>query len=272
MTNFGSFGSGDALAFFKQSGSNLLKAARRNGVGHYLALSVVGAETLVENDYFRAKLVQENLIRASGIPYTIVRSTQFFEFLSGILGSSAEYGAIRLPALRLQPIAGDEAASWLAKRAGESPSNSIVEIGGPEATNLIDLAGELLTINEDTRPATADPEAQYFGILVPTEGLIPKMPVALGRLTTMNGFRGRFTNKKTPELNGSGVLLRYLRYGPARVFRSTPWTACRPRLCRRSRRAPGGSPQGNPGPRRMPSRCPPRLPIDESRHERSARG
>ncbi|QRM45797.1 SDR family oxidoreductase [Rhizobium sp. BG4] len=183
VTNFGSFGSGDALAFFKQSSSNLLKAARRSGVGHYLALSVVGAETLVENDYFRAKLVQENLIRASGIPYTIVRSTQFFEFLSGIVGSSADNGTIRLPALRLQPIAGDEAASWLAKLAGESPSNTVVEIGGPEAADLIDLASELLTVNEDNRPATSDPEAQYFGISVPTEGLIPRMPAALGRLT-----------------------------------------------------------------------------------------
>jgi uncharacterized protein YbjT (DUF2867 family) len=183
VTNIGSFGSGDALAFFKQSGGNLLKAAKRNGVGHYLALSVVGAEMLVENDYFRAKLVQENLIRASGVPHTIVRSTQFFEFLSGIVGSSANDGTIRLPTLRLQPIAGDEAAAWLAKLAGEKPNNSIVEIGGPEAANLIDLAGELLTITEDTRPAKSDPEAQYFGISVSSEGLIPKMPSALGKLT-----------------------------------------------------------------------------------------
>jgi uncharacterized protein YbjT (DUF2867 family) len=183
VTNFGSFGSGNALAFFKQSGGNLLKAARRSGVGHYMALSVVGAEMLVENDYFRAKLVQENLIRASGVPYTIIRSTQFFEFLSGIVESSADNGTIRLPALRLQPIAGDEAASWLAKLVGENPSNSVLEIGGPEAANLIDLASELLTITEDTRPSTSDPDAQYFGTSVPHEGLIPKMPAALGRLT-----------------------------------------------------------------------------------------
>lgn len=183
VTNFGSFGRGDALTFFKQSGGNLLRAAKRMGVGHYLALSVVGAETLVENDYFRAKLVQENLIRASGVPHTIVRSTQFFEFLSGIVGSSADSGAIRLPALRLQPIAGDEAASWLAKLVGEKPSNSVFEVGGPEAANLTDLASELLTITEDTRPAVTDPDAQYFGVSVPSDGLIPRKPAALGRLT-----------------------------------------------------------------------------------------
>lgn len=183
VTNFGSFGSGDALGFFKQAGTNLLTSAKNHNVRHYLALSVVGAESLVENDYFRAKLVQENLVRASGLPHTIVRSTQFFEFLSGIVSTSAEDGVIQLPSLRLQPVAGDEAAAWIAKLSGEEPKNSIVEIGGPESADLIDLANELMTITEDARPITSDPAARYFGISVRREGLIPTMPTALGKLT-----------------------------------------------------------------------------------------
>lgn len=183
VTNFGSFGNGDALAFFKQSGTNLLKAARANGIRHYLTLSVVGAESLVENDYFRAKLVQENLIRASGVPHTIVRSTQFYEFLSGIVGTFANDGPIRLPTLRLQPIAGDEAAAWIAKLAADDPKNATVEIGGPEPADLIDIASELLTITEDNRSVSSDPDARYFGSTVPREGLIPSAPFALGRLT-----------------------------------------------------------------------------------------
>ncbi|MBY5312488.1 MULTISPECIES: SDR family oxidoreductase [Rhizobium] len=183
VTNFGSFGSGNVLESFKQAGTNLLMSARKHNVRHFLALSVVGAESLVENDYFRAKLVQENLIRASGLPHTIVRSTQFFEFLSGIVSTSVENGVVKLPSLRLQPVAGDEAAAWIAKLAAEEPKNSIVEIGGPETADLLDLANELMTITEDARPLTSDPEARYFGISVRRESLIPTMPTTLGKLT-----------------------------------------------------------------------------------------
>jgi len=183
VTNFGSFGSGDVLGLFKQAGTNLLTSAKKHNVGHYLVLSVVGAESLVENDYFRAKLVQENLVRASGLPHTIVRSTQFFESLSDIVNTSIDAGVIQLPTLRLQPVAGDEAAAWIAKLSAEEPKNSIVEIGGPEPTNLVDLANELMTITEDARPITSGPEARYFGISVRAEGLIPAMPTALGKLT-----------------------------------------------------------------------------------------
>lgn len=183
VTNFGSFGSGDVLEVFKQAGTNLLTSARKHNVRHFLALSVVGAESLVENDYFRAKLVQENLIRASGLPHTIVRSTQFFEFLSGIVSTSVENGVVQLPPLRLQPVAGDEAAAWIAKIAAEEPKNSIVEIGGPETADLLDLANEFMTITEDARPLTSDPEARYFGISVRREGLVPTMPTILGKLT-----------------------------------------------------------------------------------------
>jgi len=183
VTNFGSFGIGNTLGLFKQAGTNLLSSARRHNVAHYIALSVVGVESLVENDYFRAKLVQENLIRASGVPHTIVRSTQFFESLSGIVGSAADDGVIQVPPIRIQPVAGDEAAALIAKLVAEEPRETVVEIGGPESADLLDLATELMTITEDARPLTEHPGAQYFGISVRREGLLPTIPAALGKLT-----------------------------------------------------------------------------------------
>ncbi|CAH0340868.1 NmrA family NAD(P)-binding protein [Rhizobium sp. CECT 9324] len=183
VTNSGAFGTGDSLAFFKQAGQHLLAAAKSAGVRHYLALTVVGSDRLVENDYFRAKLVQENLIRSSGIPYTIIRSTQFFEFLAGIIDTSAVDGALKLPQLRLQPIAADEAANWIAKFCAKKATDSIVELGGPVSTLLTDLARELLTATEDNRPVVTSPDALYFGVATTLEALIPHQIAAAGRLT-----------------------------------------------------------------------------------------
>ncbi|MBO9198184.1 NmrA family NAD(P)-binding protein [Rhizobium sp. 16-449-1b] len=182
VTNSGSFGEGDALSFFKQAGKNLLSAAKRAGVPHYLALSVVGAERLVENDYFRAKLVQENLIRASSVPYTIVRSTQFFEFFGGIVNSSpAVEGSIRVANVRLQPISADEAATIVAKHASGKPINSVQEIGGPEPLNLLEIARELLTATEDARPVATDPDVAYFGVNLAPESLVPAAKAISGK-------------------------------------------------------------------------------------------
>lgn len=182
VTNSGSFGEGDALFFFKQAGKNLLGAAKRARVRHYLALSVVGTERLVENDYFRAKLVQENIIRASGVPYTIVRSTQFFEFFGGIVNSSTEAeGSLRVANVRLQPISADEAATIVAKLASGEPINSVQEIGGPERMELLEIARELLTATEDARPVTSDPEAAYFGVNLAPESLVPAAKAVSGK-------------------------------------------------------------------------------------------
>lgn len=183
VTNSGSFGEGDALAFFKQAGKQMLSSAKAAGVRHYLALSVVGADNLVENDYFRAKLVQENLVRASGLAHTIVRSTQFFEFFSGIVNTSVLDGNLRLPDLRLQPIAADEAATFMANIATAEPRNSIVELGGPEPTELVELARELLTVTEDNRPVAIDPASLYFGVSLARQGLLPNPGVVSGKLT-----------------------------------------------------------------------------------------
>ena len=145
VTNTGSFGETDALGFFKQTGTNLLAAAKAFGVKHYLALSVVGTELMVENDYFRAKLVQENMVRCSGLPFTIIRSTQFFEFFHAIVNDSAVDGTLRFPAVFVQPIAAEEAAGLIASIATEKPRNTTVEIGGPERVQLVELARELVT-------------------------------------------------------------------------------------------------------------------------------
>ena len=183
VTNTGSFGESDALGFFKKAGTNLTAAAKASGVAHYLVLSVVGADRLAENDYFRAKLVQENIVRASGLPFTIIRSTQFFEFFGGILNAGEVDGTFRVPSILVQPIAADEAATVIARLAAGKPAKAIVEIGGPERMELIELARELLTAAEDTRPALLDAAANYFGVSLPNDGLLPGRLAASGHLT-----------------------------------------------------------------------------------------
>jgi len=183
VTNVGSFGETDALDFFKTAGSNLLEAARSANLAHYLVLSVVGAERLVENDYFRAKLVQENLLRASGLPFTVVRSTQFFECFGGIVDQSGSKEVIRLPSIRIQPLSADEAAASIARVALGEPRNSVVEISGPESLKIAELAKELATATEDPRPVEEDISARYFGVRVSKDGLLPGNQAVLASLT-----------------------------------------------------------------------------------------
>ena len=173
VTNSGSFGDSNALGFFKQAGKNLLTAAKEAGVKHYLALSVVATDRLVENDYFRAKMVQENLIRASGLPYTIIRSAQFFEFFSGIINSAAEGGGFRLSPALVRPIAADEASTLISRIMVGAPRNDIVEIAGPESIQLDQLAREILTATEDTRSIAIDLEAPFFGVELAKTTLLP---------------------------------------------------------------------------------------------------
>ncbi|WP_438754904.1 SDR family oxidoreductase [Pararhizobium sp. O133] len=183
VTNSGSFGEGNALEFFKQSGKNLIAAAKASGVGHYMVLSVLGTEHLVENDYFRAKLVQENLVRASGLRHTIIRSAQFFEFFHGIVNEASDESVLRLPVLALQPVAADEAAGWIVKLTGDAPRNVTVQIGGPEPVQLADLAHELLTATEDNRGVMSDADTPYFGVNLAIDSLLPAGDAISGRLT-----------------------------------------------------------------------------------------
>src|SRR5881398_1193895 len=143
------------------------------GVGHHVALSVVGTDRLLASGYFRAKLVQENLIKASAVPYTIVRATQFFEFVGAIAQSATDGQAVRLPPALMQPIVSDDVAAALAEIAVAEPLNGTVELAGPEPIHMDELVRRYLSANRDARKVTTDVQAGYFGTAVNDQSLIP---------------------------------------------------------------------------------------------------
>jgi uncharacterized protein YbjT (DUF2867 family) len=161
------------LDFFETSGRNLLAAEALTGVTHHVALSVVGTERLLVSGYFRAKMAQERLIKASKIPYTIVRSTQFFEFVGGIAQLATEGQTVRVAAALMQPIAADDVAAILADIAVGSPLNGMVEIAGPEPIRMDELVRRYLTATRDARTVITDPTARYYGIEVNDQSLTP---------------------------------------------------------------------------------------------------
>ena len=161
------------LAFFETSGWNLLAAEAAAGVGHHVALSVVGTERLLASGYFRAKMAQEKLIQASPIPYTIVRATQFFEFVGGIAQSATEGQTVRLPPALMQPIASDDVAAALADVAINAPANGTIELAGPEPIRQDELVRRFLSANKDARKVTTDARARYYGLAVDDQSLTP---------------------------------------------------------------------------------------------------
>jgi uncharacterized protein YbjT (DUF2867 family) len=161
------------LDFFQTSSRNLLAAEVAAGVGHHVAASVVGADRLADSGYLRAKVAQEDLIKAGPIPYTIVRSTQFFEFIGRIADSGANGDTVRLSPALMQPIAADDVAAALADVATNEPVNGTVEVAGPEAIRLDELARRVLAANKDPRPVTADVHARYFGAELDDRSLTP---------------------------------------------------------------------------------------------------
>jgi uncharacterized protein YbjT (DUF2867 family) len=173
LANSPSFEDKAALEFFETSGRNLLAAEAAAGVGHHLALSVVGADRLPEGGYLRAKVAQEKLIKASGIPYTILRSTQFFEFLGRIAEAGANGDVIRLSPALVQPIASDDVVAALADLAVGQPVNATVEVAGPEAYPLDKLAGRVLAVSGDRRQVIADVHARYYGAELDDRSLTP---------------------------------------------------------------------------------------------------
>ncbi len=173
VANSPSFEDKAVLDFFETSGRNLLAAEQAAGVGHHLALSVVGTERLLDSGYFRAKLAQENLIKASGIPYTILHSTQFFEFIGRIADSGAQGNVIRIAPAYVHPIASDDVAAALADLAVAAPLNATVEVAGPDAYRLDEIAREFLAANGDGREVVADPHARYFGAELREDSLSP---------------------------------------------------------------------------------------------------
>src|SRR5207247_4313371 len=181
LANSPSFEDKAVLEFFETSGRNLLAAEAAAGVRHHVALSIVAIDR-TDNGYFRAKLAQEKLIEASGIPYTIIRSTQFMEFLRGIADSGAEGNVVRISPGLFQPIAADDVAVNVAEVALAAPRNGIVEIAGPERAPFNEIIARYLKAVGDPRQVARDPEARYFGGRVEERSLVPLGEARLGRL------------------------------------------------------------------------------------------
>src|SRR5882724_8718367 len=173
VANSPSFEDQAVLAFFETSGRHLLAAEAAAGVGHHVALSVVGTDRLLASGYFRAKMAQEHLIKASKIPYTILRSTQFFEFVSGIAQSATEGQTVRLSPALVQPVVSDDVAAALADVAVEEPLNGTIELAGPEPIRLDELVRRFLSANRDARKVTTDVHARYFGTELNDQSLSP---------------------------------------------------------------------------------------------------
>ena len=161
------------LDFFETSGRNLLAAEAAAGVGHHIALSVVGTERLLASGYFRAKMAQETLIKASPVPYTIVRATQFFEFVGGIAQSATDGQTVRLSSALVQPIVSDDVAAALAEVTLGAPLNGTVELAGPEPIRLDELVRQFLSAHRDARKVTTDVHALYYGIELNDQSLTP---------------------------------------------------------------------------------------------------
>jgi uncharacterized protein YbjT (DUF2867 family) len=182
LANSRSFEPAPAMDFFMAHEKNLLAAEARAGVRHHVALSIVGAERSPDNGYFRAKVAQEDLIKGSGIPFTVIRSTQFMEFLPSIADAGQKAGSINIATGLFQPIAADDGAAFVADAALAPPRNGIIEIAGPERAPFDEIVRSYLRMMGDDRPVLADPGAQYFGGRVEQLSLVPTGEAQLGRI------------------------------------------------------------------------------------------
>lgn len=183
VSNSPSFEEKFAVEFFEKSNRNLAAAEKEAGVRHHVALSVVGTDRLATNGYFHAKSIQEQLIKASDIPYTIVQATQFYEFLNSIAQSATAGQTVSLPPVSFQPIAADDVASILADIAVKPPLNDTIEIAGPERAPFPNLIQRYLKATQDTSAVTANADARYFGIEVTENTLVPGKNPRLGTTT-----------------------------------------------------------------------------------------
>jgi uncharacterized protein YbjT (DUF2867 family) len=182
VANSPSFEDKAVLEFFETSGRNLLAAEAAAGVKHHVALSVVGTDRLAESGYFRGKIAQEKLIKAAKVPYTIVHSTQFMEFLGGIAQSGTDGQTVRLSPAFVQPIASDDIAEAMADYTLAAPVNGTVEVAGPERLRLAELVQRYLTAMQDTRKVVADVHARYFGAELKDDTLVPGDNPRLGKI------------------------------------------------------------------------------------------
>ena len=173
VSNSPTFDQDAALAFFEASGRNLLAAEEAAGVQHHVVLSAVGTDRLPDCGFFRAKMMQEVIVRSANVPYTIVRSTPFFEYINGIVEAAAEGDSLRISPALIQPIAGDDVALALRDVVLGRAQNRELEIAGPDRFRLDEIAREILAANEDPRPIVADPKALYFGAVLHNDTLVP---------------------------------------------------------------------------------------------------
>ncbi len=183
VSNSPSFEERAVMEFFTTSTRNLLKYAAAAGVKHFVALSVVGTERIADSPYLRAKSAQETLIKAGGIPYSIVHATQFFEFVKRIADEATVGTTVRLPSVLIQPIAADDVAKRVARTAVSPPLNGVVEVAGPQRFRFDDLIRQGLRARNDPREVIADPHARYFGAELGERSLIPADSARLGEIS-----------------------------------------------------------------------------------------
>jgi uncharacterized protein YbjT (DUF2867 family) len=182
VSNAPSWEDAAVMNFFETSTRNLLKHEAAAGVRHHVALSVVGSERMTESGYFRAKIAQENLIKASSVPYSIVRATQFYEFFKGIADFSTDGNTVRLPSVLIQPMAADDVARAVVKTALGAPVNGTVEVGGPAKFRLDEFIRRGFAASNDPRKVVADSNARYYGIAVTERTLVPEDNAKLGTI------------------------------------------------------------------------------------------
>jgi uncharacterized protein YbjT (DUF2867 family) len=193
VSNSPSFEDAAVLEFFETSSRNLLAAEAAAGVGHHVALSVVGTQRLSESGYFRAKIAQEKLIEESSIPYSIVHATQFYEFVNSITAEATDGDTVRLAHVLIQPIAAEDVATRVGEVAVGSPVNGIVEVAGPEQYYLDELIRQALGARNDPREVIADPHARYFGAELSERTLVPGDGARLGEIRF-----GEWSSQRTP--------------------------------------------------------------------------
>ncbi|MFI7129355.1 SDR family oxidoreductase [Nonomuraea sp. NPDC050153] len=182
VSNSPSFERAAVMEFFETSTRNLLAAEAKAGVGHHVALSVVGTERMPENGYFAAKIAQEQLIEKSGIPFSLVHATQFFEFVRGIADDATDGGTVRIAPVLFQPMAGEDVAEAVGRVAAGEPLNGRVEVGGPERSRMDEFFRDALAAWGDSRTVVADPQATYFGSVPGERTLVPGDDARLGTI------------------------------------------------------------------------------------------
>ena len=198
MANAPAWDDAAVLDFFQTSSRNLLDAEAAAGVGHHVTLSVVGADRVPDSGYLRAKVAQEEVVKAGSLPYTIVRATQFFEFIGRIADSSTDGDTVRLSPALVQPESADDVASTLADVSVGAPLNDTVELAGPEAFPLDELARRFLEAKDDPRQVTADVHARYFGAELDERSLVPGDDARIAS-TSFEDWLSRSVNRPQPE-------------------------------------------------------------------------